>query len=229
MPDPVPDQVPDFADARRYSRVAIVLHWTLAALILFQIVGGVVMHEMAYSDLKVDLYQWHKSFGLTVLALALLRLLWRLGHRPPPVPATLPRWQRRAAHLTHVGLYVFMIGVPLIGWAYISTTPRGFPTELFGLIPVPDLPLADDPGAATLWQRAHKATAVAFAALIALHAAAALYHHYRLRDPVLWRMAPWVSRKWVSRGRWQDAPADGPHFGHETGRDASPPRTGEPS
>ena len=192
--------------ARRDTIVAIVLHWTLAFIILAQIAGGVLMTEMSYSQLKVDLYQWHKSFGLTVLALALVRLVWRLAHRPPPLPAATPLWQARASHAAHIALYALMVGVPLAGWAYVSVTPLGVPTRLFGLVAVPDLPLPRTEWAAELWKLAHKALAIAFLGLIVLHAAAALHHHFRLRDPVLWRMAPWVKTRWrTAPGSAKDA------------------------
>lgn len=184
------------ADApARYSKVAIILHWLMAALILGQLVGGIVMHKLTYSDLKVAMYQWHKTLGLTVLLLAVLRLVWRWMHRPPTLPQGTPAWQKAASHTTHVALYALMIGVPLAGWAYTSATPRGFPTEWFGL-PVPDLPVGEGEAQAMLWKDIHKYLAIATIGLLLLHVGAALQHHFQKRDPVLWRMAPWVRKVW---------------------------------
>lgn len=182
-------------DTSRYTNVAIALHWTIAALIVLQLVGGVVMHKLPFSDFKLDMYQWHKAGGLTVLALALARLAWRLGHKPPPLPAATPPWQRLASHSTHIALYVLMIGIPLLGWLMVSATSRGLPTTWFGLFTVPDLPVPESDAATDLWQALHKYTAIAMVGLLALHVGAALHHHFRERDTVLHRMAPWIRPK----------------------------------
>ena len=185
-------------DAARYTRVAVVFHWLIAALIIGELAGGKIMTAMGPTTLKFELYQWHKSFGLLILALSLARLLWRLGHRPPPLPATMARWERLASHATHTAFYVFMIGVPLLGWAMVSASNAGapsggVPTLLFGVVPVPDLPVTADWAKGT--NRAHAALATAFGLLIVVHVAAALRHHFVLRDTVLMRMAPWVGRR----------------------------------
>ena len=179
-------------DTRRYNTVSIAFHWVIALLIVAQLAGGIIMHKLPFSDFKLTAYALHKAGGLTVLALALGRLGWRLTHRPPPLPAGTPPWQKGASHATHWALYVLMIGVPLLGWLMVSASPKGFATTWFGLFEVPHLPVAKSDAAAETYQNLHKYTAIATIALLVLHVGAALYHHYRLRDRVLWRMAPWV-------------------------------------
>src|SRR5574340_841081 len=103
----------------RYTGVAIGLHWLVAVLILGSLGVGAYMAELPLSPTRLKLVNWHKWNGVTILALTLLRLVWRLTHRPPPdVP--MPRWQARMAHATHAALYALCLAVPLVGWAYSS-------------------------------------------------------------------------------------------------------------
>ena len=108
----------------RYSRVAIWLHWSIAALMLPLFVSGPLMEDLVENRATLLLggivYALHKSLGLTVLALSLLRLGWRLANPPPPLPEATPRWQALAARVTHAAFYVVMIGAPLAGWALVS-------------------------------------------------------------------------------------------------------------
>jgi cytochrome b561 len=181
--------------ARRYSAVAILLHWAsaLAALVLIGL--GLTMTHAALAPLRqFQLYQWHKSGGVTGLALTVLRLLWRLTHRPPPHPVGMPARERRAAAVAHHLLYLLLVGLPLTGWAVVSLSPFNIPTVLYGLVPWPHLPLAahvPDPAAAEgLLKQVHALGAWFLAALLAVHVAAALRHHFLLRDDVLRRMLP---------------------------------------
>ena len=174
----------------RYNRVAILLHWLIAFLIIGQLIGGKVMMALDFSDFKVSLYQWHKAFGITILTLAVLRLLWRLTHRAPALPADIPGWQRTASHISHAALYGFMIGVPLLGWLLVSASPKGFPTTWFNLFPIPNLPVAASKESAELFTTLHEITAFGFAALILLHIGAALHHHFGRKDDILRRMLP---------------------------------------
>jgi len=168
----------------RYSGIAIALHWLLAAALMASFCVGLFMSDMATSPLKLKLYNWHKWAGITILALSGLRLLWRLGHRPPPDVA-MPHWQQRAAHLTHALMYGLFFAVPLAGWAYSSAA--GFPVVLFGVWPLPDFMPADRALAEAIkpW---HGNLAFALAALVLLHVAAALKHHFIDRDGLLRRM-----------------------------------------
>jgi cytochrome b561 len=185
--DPAADRSAVRAPAPRYTLTAIGLHWLLALLILGTIGLGLVMTDLPLSPTRLRLYNQHKWAGATVLALTLLRLGWRLGHRPPPLQ--LAGWQRRAAPATHALLYGLALAVPLVGWAYSSAA--GFPLVWFGVLPLPDWVPVDRELAAVL-KLAHRALAYALAALVALHVAAALHHQFILRDGLLRRM--WPSR-----------------------------------
>ena len=170
----------------RYNRVAIALHWLLAAALAGSFCVGVFMSDLAASPLKLKLYSWHKWAGITILALSGLRLAWRLTHRPPPDVA-MPRWQQSAAHLTHRLLYGLFFAVPLVGWAYSSAA--GFPVALFGVLPLPDFVPVDKALAEALkpW---HGNLAFALAGLVLLHTAAAIKHHFVDHDGLLGRMRP---------------------------------------
>lgn len=184
--------------ADRYSRGAIVLHWLIALLIVGQIAGGFYMEALPDSDAaaKFRFFQLHKSFGLTILALSLVRLGWRLTHRPPALPAGMAGWERIAARATHAGFYALMIGAPLIGWAYVSVAPFNVPTVVFGVLPWPHLPLGGTNAAlAETLSGLHGAAAWGFIGLLALHVGAALKHHFINRDDVLARMLPIVRRR----------------------------------
>lgn len=171
-----------------YSLTAIVLHWAIAALIIGQIVMGLTMALLDDQALAFDLIQWHKSFGLLTLALVVLRLLWRLLHRPPALPAAMPKRERQAAYLSHVLLYILMFAVPLTGWLLASTSVLNIPTYAFNLVVIPHLPVRASDAAEAFWTAAHHWLAFALAGLVALHGAAALRHHFILGDDVLTRM-----------------------------------------
>ena len=173
----------------RYTTVAIAFHWFLA-LALIGIFGvGLYMTGLSFSPAKLKLINWHKWASVTILFLTVLRLLWRLTHRPPPLPAavvkSMPTWQRRAHHGTHYLLYLLFFAVPLIGWAYSSAA--GFPIVLFGAWPLPDL-LSVDKALAEAIKPWHRLAAFALAGLVVLHVAAALKHHLIDRDGLLTRI-----------------------------------------
>jgi cytochrome b561 len=170
----------------RYSFVAIALHWLLALLIVGTFCVGLYMHELPFSPTRLKLYNWHKWAGVTILALSALRLLWRLTHRPP-ADLPMPAWQRLAAHGAHWALYVLFFLVPLAGWAYSSAA--GFPIVVFGVWPLPDF-VAPDRALADVLKERHATLAFALAAVVALHIAAALKHHFIDRDGQLNRMRP---------------------------------------
>lgn len=175
---------------RRYSKVAIVLHWTIALMILGLIAFGVLMTQ-EWMPNRFELYQWHKSFGITVLILSLFRLAWRLSHKPPPLPDNLPPWQKYASHATHGMFYGLMVGMPLLGWAMVSASELPIPTVLFGLIPLPNMPgVAEGQALADRFRWLHEIGAKLFIGLLFLHIGAALKHHFMDRDPVLSRMLP---------------------------------------
>jgi cytochrome b561 len=181
----------------RYNLVAMLLHWLMALAIIGLIVAGKVMTDLSFADpMKFQLYQLHKSAGITILALAIARIGWRLLHAPPPLPATMQPWERVAAGFTHAAFYVLMIAIPLSGWVMASASPTGIPTLWFDLFEVPALPglsggkdTSDIHDAA---QETHELLANLTILLLLLHIGAALKHHFWNRDDVLRRMLPFL-------------------------------------
>jgi cytochrome b561 len=172
--------------ATRYSLPAVGLHWLLAVMILGSFGVGLYMADLPFSPSRLKLYNWHKWAGVTILALAMVRLAWRLTHRPP-APPPMPAWQRRASAITHGLMYALFFAIPLVGWAYSSAA--GFPIVWFGVLPLPDFVPADKALAEAIkpW---HGWLAWTLAALVALHVAAAFQHHFIHRDGLLSRMRP---------------------------------------
>ena len=183
----------------RYDAVAMTLHWVIAIGILLQIAMGLVMvHFPLPIGLKFELYQLHKSVGITVLFAVALRVLWRLTHRPPALPESMPALEKTAAAGTHFLLYAFMLALPFTGWIVVSVSPYNIPTVLYGLIPWPDLPwfstLADKQSADTIAEFIHDWLGYIVIGILALHILAALRHHFILRDNILVRMLPFGDR-----------------------------------
>jgi cytochrome b561 len=179
------------AEPSSYTAIAKLLHWVLA-LALVGIFGvGLYMADLPFSLQRLKLYNWHKWAGATILALSMLRLLWRLTHRPPLLPAvmaqSMPKWQHWAHTGTHYAMYALFFIVPLLGWAYSSAA--GFPLVVFGLIPLPDLLSANKELAETI-KPLHGLAAWFLCALVVVHVAAALKHQYIDRDGLIGRMLP---------------------------------------
>jgi cytochrome b561 len=169
----------------RYSGVAIVFHWVIALLVILNLAIG----------LLAPLRGWmpgHKSIGITVLALTLARVAWRLVHRPPPLPARTPAWEKGVAHATHWTLYALLLAMPLTGWAMVSGSTKRRPLDWFGAFDIPYLPVSTNVGG--LGHDAHGVLGWLMLALVVLHVAAALRHHLILRDTVLARMLPVLRR-----------------------------------
>ncbi|QRM54680.1 cytochrome b [Sinorhizobium sp. BG8] len=172
-----------------FGWVAIGLHWLIAVLILGLIALGFVMRRMKIDPLlQFSLYQWHKSIGLVVLGLALLRVLWWILRGHPAAVAGLGPLERRASVATHVGLAILTLAVPLAGWAVASTSTLNIPTFFFNLFVFPHLPLAQTESAETFWTEVHALAAYVMLGLVGLHAAAAFHHHLFRKDEVLTRM-----------------------------------------
>jgi cytochrome b561 len=162
-------------------------HWLIAALIITQGVIGLSMVQMGLTPAKVRVFALHKSIGITILALVLLRIAWRLSERRPADPAAMPRWQTGAARAMHLALYVLILAIPLSGWWFNSASNA--PLVWFGWFDLPSL----TGGLDRVWKpRAlllHQALFWILVALLVLHVGAALWHHFRQRDDVLRRMA----------------------------------------
>jgi cytochrome b561 len=179
----------------RYSTVSIALHWTLVVLLLTQVQVGSWFRDLDGGSEKREAFALHLSFGVTILALSLVRLLWRLAKPAPPLPEHMARWEKLLARATHAGFYVVMLGMPLTGWLTISAGGgSGRPLELWGLIPwfrIPGVP--EDWG--DVFESLHVNVVLkGFWVLLFLHVAGALKHHFIQKDEVLWRMLPIVRR-----------------------------------
>lgn len=177
--------------ANRYTRTAIGLHWLVAVALIGTFGLGLYMHELPFSPDKLKLYAWHKWAGVSIFLLVLVRIVWRLGHRPPAPPAGMPGWQRQAAEGVHLLLYLLMLAVPLSGW--LMSSAKGVPTVWFGVLPLPDL-LGKDKQLGELLETVHKTLNFSMAALVLGHAGAALKHHWVDRDDVLARMLPMLKK-----------------------------------
>jgi cytochrome b561 len=179
----------------RYGVVAMVLHWTIAALLIVNLALGLYFTSLAENDPGKSFFSnTHKSIGLTVLMLSVLRLLWRLFHSAPPAARRGPAWASALAPLVHWAFYALLIALPLAGWALVSVSPMNLPTVYFGLAHWPPiaflhaLPMAARRQDTRVFVFAHGALALLTAVLMAAHVAAALWHRYRLKDDILGRM-----------------------------------------
>lgn len=176
----------------RYTRTAIVLHWLMALMIAVSFGVGLYMHDLPLSPAKLRIYSWHKWAGVTIALLLLVRIAWRVSHRPPGPVAGMPHWQRLAAAGTHHVLYLLMLAVPLTGW--LMSSALGFQTVYFGVLPIPDL-LDKDRALGELLKTVHMSLNFGMAALVALHVAAAFKHHLVDRDDTLARMLPFLRKE----------------------------------
>jgi len=181
--------------ATRYNNTAIVFHWLTAALIIGMLAVGKYMTSLdENSNLRFSLTQWHKTFGLIILALSLARVAWRLGHRAPGLPATMRAWERVVAHLSHLTFYGLILFMPITGWLMVSASPLNISTFFFNVIKVPHLPwLATAPNREQLadnFQLAHEYASMVLIVLLLLHIAAAIRHQFMLRDRLMTRMTP---------------------------------------
>ncbi len=176
----------------RYTAVAIVLHWLMAALLLGLFAVGLYMVDLPLSPRKLQVYSWHKWAGVTAFAFVLVRLAWRAGHPPPPLPASMAVWERAAAAVAHGALYVLMLAIPLSGW--LMSSAMGFQTVWFGVLPIPDL-IGKNEELGDLLRIIHISLNYTLAGLVLLHIGAALKHRLINRDDVFGRMWPSGIRK----------------------------------
>ncbi|UAL10324.1 YceI family protein [Caulobacter segnis] len=184
------------ASRTRYTTVAIVIHWLIAAAIIFQIILGWRMGDGPKGPTTYALFQLHKSIGITILLLSLLRLAWRLFNKPPAALEGQPKWEQAASKLVHIGFYVIMIGLPLTGWILVSTSRVPIPTLLFGAIPWPHIPGLPELAAAPkhVWHEigeiGHGVLVKLTYLLLVLHLGAVAKHQILDKDEVFGNMAP---------------------------------------
>jgi cytochrome b561 len=185
----VPEATPQTDALLRYTNGAIALHWIMAALVLTQVYVGFTFHGMERGPDRSEWFTWHKTIGATILVLALIRLAWRLTHKPPPYPVEMANWERVLGTWNHRIFYVLLIALPLTGLAAVSGGAENATTALVGGIPLPLIPgLSDDvgDGAGDL----HGLLVTLTIALLILHVAAALKHQFIDRSRIAGRMPP---------------------------------------
>ncbi len=175
----------------RWGALSQLFHWVIVGLIIVQVTLALLADD-APPARQLTLLARHKSVGLTILALAMLRLSWRWLNPTPPLPTTLKPYERALARFTHTMLYVLLFAMPLTGWTMSSA--RGFPVSWFGLFQLPDLVPKNKILYATLLAT-HDSLAFVLGAVVALHVAGALKHHFVLRDDVLRRMLPFTTKR----------------------------------
>jgi cytochrome b561 len=172
----------------RYTYTAMLLHWLIALLVVAAFTMGVVMTDIpGLTPTKLRYYSWHKWMGVTVLLLAVLRVLWRLGHAAPAYPATMPRWQQGAARGLHGLLYVLIFAVPLSGYFY--SLASGVPVVYLGLVELPVL-IDASPTLKPVLKAVHFWLNMLLAASVAIHVGAALKHQFVDRDGTMRRILP---------------------------------------
>jgi cytochrome b561 len=183
--------------ATHYGSVAMVLHWLIALFIIVNICLGLYFSGLPRSDPNLFvLAQIHKSIGLTVLVLSLLRVLWRLINPVPPLPATMNPALKFLARATQFLLYVLIVAIPLTGWIMVSASRTGIGTPFFFLFDWPNLPFFNGldmharRDAHELWESIHSTLAWSAIVLVPIHVAGALYHQFIRRDAVMKQMLP---------------------------------------
>jgi len=181
----------------RYGNVAMAFHWVIALLVIANICVGLYMGDLPRSDpMKFTIFQIHKSIGLSVLVLSILRVLWRFVNPIPPLPAAMNPALKFGAHAAHFLLYFLIVAIPLTGYIMVSASPLGNGTSYFGLFDWPNLPLFTGMTREQLhpihetWEDIHVYLAWSAIVLIPIHVGAALYHYFMRRDTVLQRMVP---------------------------------------
>jgi cytochrome b561 len=170
-----------------WGAVAKFLHWTIATLIFVQFALGWTAASWRLSPTKLDLFVWHKSIGLLIFLLVLLRLLWRFVNPVPTLPVDTRPWERTAAHLSHGLLYLLMLAIPLSGWVINSAAK--VPFRVFWLFPLPAI-VAPDKMLAELAKQVHLILFITIATVVVLHMIAAFRHHFVKRNDTLTRMLP---------------------------------------
>ena len=173
----------------RWGHVSQFLHWLIVVLLIVQVTLATIADDLPLGMKKLAMLARHKSVGITILGLAVLRLVWRWMHPTPLLPDTLKPYERVLASLTHAGLYILLFAMPLSGW--MMSSARGFPVSWFGFIQLPD-PVAKNKAVYDAMVETHHTLAWVLYAIVTIHVLAALKHHFMLKDHVLKRMLPFT-------------------------------------
>jgi cytochrome b561 len=181
--------MPNHEVRTRYGAVAQAFHWVIVALIVTQFVLANLAEDLPVGARKLELLTRHKSFGMTVLMLGVLRLLWRLKNPPPPFPSSMTPRARLVALGTHLSFYVLLFAMPLTGW--MMSSAKNYSVSWFGLFTWPNL-IGKSQSAFKLLQTTHHALSNVLFAIAVLHILAALKHHFWDKDDVLLRMLPFA-------------------------------------
>lgn len=176
-----------YNDSEKYGTVHVVLHFLMALIIISMLCLGYYMNNVAYNP---TLYFFHKSFGILVFMLVIIRLVWKFANPFPKPDYKIPSFIRILSTLGHFALYAFMIIMPLSGFLYSAF--KGYPTNFFGLFIIPAF--TPNKEVAHLFEEIHEISSFLFAALILAHSVMALVHHYILKDNTLRKMLPWVKK-----------------------------------
>lgn len=172
----------------KYSKVAIALHWILAALIISNFVLVSMAQDVA-RELRGPYMNPHKAIGISILLFSVFRLYWRMGHKPPPLPDAISGWQAKLGKFVHALFYFLIIAVPLSGWIMASAHPQAPPVSFFGLFEI-TLPIGKSMSLAGAAYATHEILTKPLAILIILHILAALKHQFADRLPFIQRMLP---------------------------------------
>jgi len=179
------------SQGRGYTRVAIALHWIIAAMILANFILVWTAHDAPKAE-EQRLVGLHMSTGLMILVLSVARIVWRLMHPAPPLEETLKRWEVILAKSVHHLFYFLIIAIPLTGWLMVSAFSGGHEVSIYGIFPFPGLPLEQSKETAGEIHEVHELLAGLMFLLFLIHTAAALKHWIFDRDGTMARMAPFL-------------------------------------
>lgn len=175
----------------RWGAVSQFLHWLIVALIITQVILANLAEDLPVGMKKLAMFARHKSVGITILGLVLIRLAWRWMNPTPALPTTLKPYEHALARFTHAALYLLLFAMPLTGW--MMTSARGFPVSWFSFFQLPDF-VPKNKWLYDTMRETHHVLAAGLYAVVSLHVLGALKHHFVLKDDVLRRMLP-VTKK----------------------------------
>ncbi len=181
--------MPNQSTPTRYSAVAQLFHWVIAGLVVTQFVLARMADDLPLGARKLGLLARHKSFGMTILMLAILRLLWRLKHSPPALPPAMSPLERAIARGTHIAFYVLLFAMPITGW--MMSSAKNYSVSWFSLFTWPNL-IGKNEAAFNFLLATHQTLSYVLFVIAVLHILAALKHHFWNRDNVLLRMLPFT-------------------------------------